>query len=876
MKINRRYKILTLIAAAALGIVYAQQLPQLPVAAAADVQAGVAAVDTTAVDTTAMYDAVVDIYGKVREVRAAQPIDDAALYPATYDAACRAMEVMEMSEEGSQRYYAMKEILRDLAPDLEAGAFYYSKLNDRAGLARFARKFIDLRIHPAFKGERIPYDAGVYHIMAYNAASDAYNNKEYDRAIEYFKVYFSTGEKSQRETVYTFMGQAAINTGEYDLAVETLTEAVKQYPQNELLRNLALQACIEGGRAERIEPIVDEGLVQKSDHLKWLEIKGCLLEDNLDFLSALDCFNKLDALDPGKLATAKHVALCYYNAAVNLFNQAQTVAKDEKESSRLRRKARNYFAAAAQKLEEVVAADPTNVKYLRALGVSYLCMEQKDLFQGVNNKLRAMGEDPLANMFMPPMMAYEESGHKHFRYGGSATSSTDVPLYSEYGRKYVTEELSKWVPKGEFESLADYQKRIDPAAVKAKYEELSLEAQQKYIKQYSTQLRLSDIQLEPYDVRSESFKVNTNFGPFFVKVPNKDNEAELFKANWEGMQFLNTQYCVLDDKVRIASLSVLTPNGKKYDYSNDRLVDYHLPDLTVDIASILAAGGISGDSGASQAQDRERPGEIITALSDVDKDIPVNKPESTNKLVLVIANESYDNVAKVDAAYHDGKRFADYCVKTLGIPEQNVSFAPNASLGKMRSEIRRLERSVSSFGEPVDVIVYYAGHGLPDDATKNAYLLPVDGDPLLPVETGLSLDNFYKLLSEMNARSVSVFLDACFSGARRDGEMINKARAVVIQPKTAAPKGNMFILSAASGQETALPYTEKNHGMFTYFLLRKLQESKGNVTLKELSDYVISNVSRQSALVNKKPQTPTMMLSGSMQDEYKSKKLRGR
>lgn len=868
---KQHYKTLLLLTSATLCGVYAQQAMQSPVTSA-PVEATAAA----PLDTTAMYDSAIALFDKVRTVETTQPVDDAALYPLVYDAAVQAMDVLAIVEPNSQRYYAMKEILRNLAPNLEAGAFYYSTLNDRAELAKFARKFIDLRIHPAFKDDKIPYDAGVYHIMAYNAASDAYNNKEYDRAIDYFKVYFSTGEKSQRETVYTFMGQAAINSGKYDLAVETLTEGVKQYPNNELLRNLALQACIEGGRAERIEALVNEGLTLHPENAKWLEIKGCLQEDNLDFLGALDTFQKLDTLDPNKLGTSKHIALCYYNAAVNLFNQAQTVAKDEKESSKLRRKARNYFAAAAQKLEEINAADPTNVKYLRALGVSYLCMEQKDLFQGVNNKLKAMGEDPMANMFMPPMMAYEESGHKHFRYGGSTVGTTDVPLYSEYGRKYVTDALKEWVPKGEFESLADYQKRIASESVRAKYDQLNREAQDKYIKEYSSQLRLSDIKLEPYDVRSESFKVNTNFGPFFVRVPNKDNEAELFKANWEGVQFLNTQYCVMDDKVQIASLSVLTPSGKKYDYSNDRLVDYQLPELTVDIASILAAGGISDSSDKSSGSSTSAGNQLITALSDVDKDIPENKAESTNKLVLVIANENYDNVAKVEAAYHDGKRFADYCIKTLGIPEQNVSFAPNASLGKMRSEIRHLERSVSSFGEPVDVIVYYAGHGMPDDATKNAYLLPVDGDPLLPTETGLSLESFYKILSDMNARSVSVFLDACFSGARRDGEMLNKARAVVIQPKAAAPKGNMFILSAASGQETALPYKEKNHGMFTYYLLKKLQETKGNATLKELSDYVISNVSRQSALINKKGQTPTMQLSGKMQDEYKSKKLKGK
>lgn len=550
-KMKKQHQTLLFLAAAACGVAYAQ-LPTQPVVSPAPEEQTVVA----GTDTTAMYDNVLALFEKVREAETSQPVDEARLYPEVYDAAVAAMDVLDIVEPGSQRYHAMKEILRNLAPNLEVGAFYYSNLNDRAGLAKYARKFIDIKIHPAFKGEKIPYDAGVYHIMAYNAASDAYNNKEYDRAIEYFKVYFSTGEKTNRETVYTFMGQAAINSGKYDLAVETLSEGVKQFPANELLRNLALQACIEGGRAERIEQLVNDGLALQPENLKWLEIKGCLLEDNLDFLTALDCFQKIDALDPNKLGTSKHIALCYYNTAVNLFNQAQTVAKDEKESSKLRRKARNYFAAAAQKLEEINAADPTNVKYLRSLGVAYLCMEQKDLFQGVNNKLKAMGEDPLANMFMPPMMAYEDNGHKHFRYGGSSVSSTDVPLFSEYGRDYVTSALKNWVPKGEFESLEDYQKRIAPESLKSHYELLKREAQEKYINQYSSQLRLSDIQLDPYDVRSESFKVNTNFGPFYVKVPNRDNEAELFKANWEGMQFLNTQYCVMDDKVQIASLSL--------------------------------------------------------------------------------------------------------------------------------------------------------------------------------------------------------------------------------------------------------------------------------------------------------------------------------
>ena len=83
----------------------------------------------------------------------------------------------------------------------------------------------------------------------------------------------------------------------------------------------------------------------------------------------------------------------------------------------------------------------------------------------------------------------------------------------------------------------------------------------------------------------------------------------------------------------------------------------------------------------------------------------------------------------------------------------------------------------------------------------------------------------------------------------------------------------MFVLSAASGNETALPYYDKNHGLFTYFLLKKIQDTKGNVTLKDLADYVTEQVKHHSNFVIQKPQTPTVVTSGTMTDKWKSKKL---
>ena len=88
--------------------------------------------------------------------------------------------------------------------------------------------------------------------------------------------------------------------------------------------------------------------------------------------------------------------------------------------------------------------------------------------------------------------------------------------------------------------------------------------------------------------------------------------------------------------------------------------------------------------------------------------------------------------------------------------------------------------------------------------------------------------------------------------------MMKAARGVAIKAKSAPVSGNMVVFSAAQGNETAYPLQSKEHGLFTYFLLEKLQKSAGAVTLGELSDYVTKQVAETSIVVNEKSQTPTV------------------
>lgn len=122
----------------------------------------------------------------------------------------------------------------------------------------------------------------------------------------------------------------------------------------------------------------------------------------------------------------------------------------------------------------------------------------------------------------------------------------------------------------------------------------------------------------------------------------------------------------------------------------------------------------------------------------------------------------------------------------------------------------------------------------------------------------------------MPAKEVLVFMDACFSGAQRNGEVLASARGVAIKPQLEVPKGNMVVFSAVTDKETAFPYKEKVHGLFTYYLLKKIQSSTGTLDLGSLADYVKTEVAQKSIVVNSKPQHPTISPSSNMINSWRN------
>lgn len=292
----------------------------------------------------------------------------------------------------------------------------------------------------------------------------------------------------------------------------------------------------------------------------------------------------------------------------------------------------------------------------------------------------------------------------------------------------------------------------------------------------------------------------------------------------------------------------------------------------LDIALNQATHSTINIAAKDEPQTERKEIKLAMIKSEVDRNIPTTNTKNPNTFVLIIANEHYSQVAAVPFALNDGNIFREYCIKTLGIGEKHIKYLSDATGNQIKAGVNWLANLTEAFEEP-QIIVYYAGHGIPDEANKSAYLLPVDGSGT-DVTTGYKLDNLYTTLGKMPASQITVFMDACFSGSKREDGMIASARGVALRVKSGVPQGNMVVFSAAQGDETAYPNREQQHGLFTYYLLKKLQETQGDIALKDLGDYITKQVSQQSLLINDKKQTPCVIPSASLGTEWQSWKLK--
>jgi len=215
----------------------------------------------------------------------------------------------------------------------------------------------------------------------------------------------------------------------------------------------------------------------------------------------------------------------------------------------------------------------------------------------------------------------------------------------------------------------------------------------------------------------------------------------------------------------------------------------------------------------------------------------------TNKraVAVIIGNKDYiGRIPTVEFAANDADAFRAFVVDVLGYDKDNIIDLRNATKAQLESAFGnrvthegKLWRYLDPKGRS-DVVVFYSGHGVPGLKDKRGYILPVD--------------TLFDNLSRLKTKSISVFLDACFSGDSQRGMLVRATSGITISPKlpTRTP-AKMSIITAAQGDQVASWDFKAKHGMFTRHLLDALYgkadkgeygNGDGKVALSEVKEYL--------------------------------------
>ena len=448
--------------------------------------------------------------------------------------------------------------------------------------------------------------------------------------------------------------------------------------------------------------------------------------------------------------------------------------------------------------------------------------------------------------------------------------SREHSKFSFFAQNYVERIINEWQKKGEFEKVEDWQKRVNGETRKQMVYSLTKDAQEAYIDKCKRTLPNEEITIVGnFDPEHETYRISSKYSKDDILVSVATEDAQEFKTMFASLKKEPT-FFVENDSIGLAEYSFYMPSGKVYKYSNQASLTYNIANVDYNFDEITIDNTTGNTNRGKQTISTTN---IAIGNSDVDVNIPSTSKKQENTFAVIFANQNYDEAPNVEYAFNDGAIFRDYCVKTLGIPVENIHFRPDATLSNMRFEMNWIREIAQTdiFRDKAKFIVYFSGHGVPDELTKGTYLLPKDGVALDIASTGYKISDIYDVLSGTSSESV-VFLDACFSGLTKSGTALTNTKGLV-KINTGVPNGNSITFSASSNDEVAHQYESKSHSLFTYFLLKKLQETAGDVTMGELYEYVKENVSRTSVTVIKKSQTPTVV-AGSEVVNWASRSLK--
>jgi hypothetical protein len=236
----------------------------------------------------------------------------------------------------------------------------------------------------------------------------------------------------------------------------------------------------------------------------------------------------------------------------------------------------------------------------------------------------------------------------------------------------------------------------------------------------------------------------------------------------------------------------------------------------------------------------------------------VKKQPQRDAVAIIIGIADYKNLPRADYANDDARVFYDYAVRALGVKPENIKLLVDADadeVGIYRAFKTWLPSRVRA---STDVYVYYSGHGLPTADGQGLYVLPQRADRDFIDKTAITQAEINAAIQSTKPKSVTIFLDACYSGQARSGEtLVASARPVLLRTENQLFPDGFTVMTASQNDQISSSSPDLQHGIFSYYLMRGMEgdadaNRDGRITAGEMQAYLAENVARQAGMMNRR------------------------
>jgi hypothetical protein len=240
----------------------------------------------------------------------------------------------------------------------------------------------------------------------------------------------------------------------------------------------------------------------------------------------------------------------------------------------------------------------------------------------------------------------------------------------------------------------------------------------------------------------------------------------------------------------------------------------------------------------------------------------IKRSASRDAVAIIIGIQNYKRVPKADFANNDAKEFYEYAIRGLGIKPENIKLLLDEEADELEI-VKAFENwlPLQVNKNKTDVFVFYSGHGLPSPDGQSLYFLPYGVDKQYLSRTAVGQKEVVAYLTASKPKSVTMFIDACYSGQTRGGEvLLASAKPISLKTETNVFPSNFTVISASANDQISSASPELKHGIFSFFLMKGMEgdadgNKDGKITAGEMQEYLQDKVSRQAMSMSRKQDT---------------------